>query len=159
VPDPLVLSPDESATLHRPLVLVGGLFGFAVESYGLGHFTETRLNGRAAVCPSRRARSGSAATIVEAIRGQGHVSIEAPEAVGSALQVGTNCGSYSAHLSPILAGEGRPSTADGRRVCGRCLSCGRALVSGGCLRSARCPPRSGSEAQVRFALGAGVDGR
>lgn len=44
-----VLSPEGMAELHRPQVTVGGLFGFAAESYGLGHFTETLSDGRAAV--------------------------------------------------------------------------------------------------------------
>ncbi|WP_188129930.1 serine hydrolase domain-containing protein [Roseovarius litoreus] len=44
-----VLSPEGVAELHRPQVTVGGLFGFAAESYGLGHFTETLSDGRAAV--------------------------------------------------------------------------------------------------------------
>jgi CubicO group peptidase (beta-lactamase class C family) len=44
-----VLSPVGVAELHFPAVTVGGLFGFAAESYGLGHFTETLSDGRAAV--------------------------------------------------------------------------------------------------------------
>jgi CubicO group peptidase (beta-lactamase class C family) len=44
-----VLSPDGLADLHRRHVTVGGLFGFAAEGYGLGHFTETLSDGRAAV--------------------------------------------------------------------------------------------------------------
>jgi CubicO group peptidase (beta-lactamase class C family) len=44
-----VLSPEAVAILHRPAVRVGGLFGFAAEGYGLGHFTETLSDGRAAV--------------------------------------------------------------------------------------------------------------
>ncbi len=44
-----VLSPDGVASLHRPEVAVGGLFGFVAEGYGLGHFTETLSDGRAAV--------------------------------------------------------------------------------------------------------------
>ena len=44
-----VLSPGGVAELHRPLVAVGGLFGFAAEGYGLGHFTETLSDGRTAV--------------------------------------------------------------------------------------------------------------
>jgi CubicO group peptidase (beta-lactamase class C family) len=44
-----VLSPGGVAELHFPAVAVGGLFGFAAESYGLGHFTETLSDGHAAV--------------------------------------------------------------------------------------------------------------
>ncbi|KQI71388.1 hypothetical protein AN191_13860 [Loktanella sp. 5RATIMAR09] len=44
-----VLSPGGVADLHRPAMAVGGLFGFAAERYGLGHFTETLSDGRAAV--------------------------------------------------------------------------------------------------------------
>ncbi|MFD1195451.1 serine hydrolase domain-containing protein [Seohaeicola saemankumensis] len=44
-----VLSPEAVASLHRPAVRAGGLFGFAAEGYGLGHFTETLSDGRAAV--------------------------------------------------------------------------------------------------------------
>ena len=44
-----VLSPEGVASLHRPEVAVGGLFGFAAEGYGLGYFTETLSDGRAAV--------------------------------------------------------------------------------------------------------------
>ena len=44
-----VLSPDGVASLHRTQVAVGGLFGFAAEGYGLGHFTETLSDRRMAV--------------------------------------------------------------------------------------------------------------
>lgn len=44
-----VLPPDAVAALHRPEVAVGGLFGAVAEGYGLGHFTETLSDGRAAV--------------------------------------------------------------------------------------------------------------
>ncbi|MGG7646389.1 serine hydrolase domain-containing protein [Rhodovulum sp. YNF3179] len=44
-----VLSPGGVAALHRAEVEVGGLFGFAAQGYGLGHFTETLSDGRAAV--------------------------------------------------------------------------------------------------------------
>ncbi len=44
-----VLLPDGVVSLHRPQVTVGGLFGFAAEGYGLGHFTEELTDGRAAV--------------------------------------------------------------------------------------------------------------
>ena len=44
-----VLSPEGVAALHGPRVAVGGLFGFAAQGYGLGHFTETLSDGRAAV--------------------------------------------------------------------------------------------------------------
>ncbi len=44
-----VLSPEGVAALYRPQVAVGGLFGFAAEGYGLGHFTEVLSDGRAAV--------------------------------------------------------------------------------------------------------------
>lgn len=44
-----VLSPEGVAGLHRPQVAVGGLFGFAADGYGLGHFTETLSDGRHAV--------------------------------------------------------------------------------------------------------------
>lgn len=44
-----VLSEDGLATLHRPVVAVGGLFAFAADGYGLGHFTETLSDGRHAV--------------------------------------------------------------------------------------------------------------
>jgi len=44
-----VLSPEAIAVLHNPVVTVGGLFGFAAGGYGLGHFTETLSDGRAAV--------------------------------------------------------------------------------------------------------------
>jgi CubicO group peptidase (beta-lactamase class C family) len=44
-----VLSPEGVDGLHRPEVAVGGLFGFAANGYGLGHFTETLSDGRAAV--------------------------------------------------------------------------------------------------------------
>ncbi len=44
-----VLSAQAVAELHRPRVAVGGLFGFAADGYGLGHFTETLSDGRAAV--------------------------------------------------------------------------------------------------------------
>ncbi len=47
--DQTVLSESGIATLHRPAVAVGGLFGFAAEAYGLGHFTETLSDGRHAV--------------------------------------------------------------------------------------------------------------
>lgn len=44
-----VLSEDGLATLHRPVVAVGGLFAFAADGYALGHFTETLSDGRPAV--------------------------------------------------------------------------------------------------------------
>lgn len=44
-----VLSPMAVSLLHRPAVKVGGLFGFAAEGYGLGHFTETLSDGRTAL--------------------------------------------------------------------------------------------------------------
>ena len=44
-----VLSPAGVAALHRPAAEVRGLFGIAAEGYGLGHFTETLSDGRAAV--------------------------------------------------------------------------------------------------------------
>ncbi|MGC9371190.1 MAG: serine hydrolase domain-containing protein [Paracoccaceae bacterium] len=44
-----VLSEDGLATLHRPVLAVGGLFAFAADGYGLGHFTETLSDGRRAV--------------------------------------------------------------------------------------------------------------
>jgi CubicO group peptidase (beta-lactamase class C family) len=44
-----LLSAQGVATLHRAQVTVGGLFGFAAEGYGLGHFTETLTDGREAV--------------------------------------------------------------------------------------------------------------
>lgn len=44
-----VLSESSLATLHRPIVAVGGLFGFAADGYALGHFTETLSDGRLAV--------------------------------------------------------------------------------------------------------------
>jgi CubicO group peptidase (beta-lactamase class C family) len=47
--DQPVLLPEGVASLHRPEVAVGGLFGFAAEGYALGHFTETLSDGRAAV--------------------------------------------------------------------------------------------------------------
>lgn len=47
--DQTVLSPAGVAALHWPAVAVGGLFGIAAEGYGLGHFTETLSDGRAAV--------------------------------------------------------------------------------------------------------------
>lgn len=47
--DQRLLSPEGVASLHRPEVAVGGLFGFAADGYGLGHFTETLSDGRAAV--------------------------------------------------------------------------------------------------------------
>jgi len=47
--DQPVLSAEGVASLHRPEVAVDGLFGFAADGYGLGHFTETLSDGRAAV--------------------------------------------------------------------------------------------------------------
>lgn len=44
-----VLSNAGVEALHRPVVAVGGLFGFAADGYGLGHFTETLSDGRRAV--------------------------------------------------------------------------------------------------------------
>lgn len=44
-----LLSPEAVALMHTPRVAVGGLFGFVAEGYGLGHFTETLSDGRAAV--------------------------------------------------------------------------------------------------------------
>lgn len=44
-----VLSRQSVAALHQPGVAVAGLFGFAADGYGLGHFTETLSDGRAAV--------------------------------------------------------------------------------------------------------------
>jgi len=44
-----VLSPEAVAATHRPQTTVDGLFGFAAEGYGLGHFTETLSDGRQAV--------------------------------------------------------------------------------------------------------------
>lgn len=44
-----VLSGPSVAALHQPGVAVTGLFGFAADGYGLGHFTETLPDGRAAV--------------------------------------------------------------------------------------------------------------
>lgn len=44
-----VLTPEAVAEMHRPVVEVGGLFGFAADGYGLGHFTERLPDGRAAV--------------------------------------------------------------------------------------------------------------
>ncbi|QKV17522.1 serine hydrolase domain-containing protein [Oricola thermophila] len=44
-----VLSAQGVEELHAPAVEVGGLFGFAAEAYGLGHFVETLSDGRRAV--------------------------------------------------------------------------------------------------------------
>jgi len=44
-----VLSPSGVVELRRPVVAVDGLFGFAADGYGLGHFTETLSDGRTAV--------------------------------------------------------------------------------------------------------------
>jgi CubicO group peptidase (beta-lactamase class C family) len=44
-----VLSAGAVAEMHRPVVEVGGLFGFAADGYGLGHFTEKLSDGRQAV--------------------------------------------------------------------------------------------------------------
>ncbi len=44
-----VLSPHGIAALHRPYVAVTGLFGIVADGYGLGHFTETLHDGRAAL--------------------------------------------------------------------------------------------------------------
>lgn len=44
-----VLSPEGVAAIHRPQAAVDGLFGFAADGYGLGHFTETLSDGRQAV--------------------------------------------------------------------------------------------------------------
>ncbi|MCR8723723.1 serine hydrolase domain-containing protein [Frigidibacter sp. ROC022] len=44
-----LLSHEAVAELHRPAVPVGGLFGLVTQGYGLGHFTETLSDGRAAV--------------------------------------------------------------------------------------------------------------
>jgi hypothetical protein len=44
-----VLSPHGIAALHRPYVAVTGLFGIVADGYGLGHFTETLRDGRAAL--------------------------------------------------------------------------------------------------------------
>lgn len=44
-----VVSPGDVTLMHRPAVAVEGLFGFVAEGYGLGHFTETLSDGRAAV--------------------------------------------------------------------------------------------------------------
>ena len=43
-----VLSPDAVAWMHTPQVAVSGLFGVVADGYGLGHFTETLSDGRAA---------------------------------------------------------------------------------------------------------------
>jgi CubicO group peptidase (beta-lactamase class C family) len=44
-----VLSTGSIERLHAPVVEVPGLFGFAADSYALGHFTETLPDGRRAV--------------------------------------------------------------------------------------------------------------
>lgn len=44
-----VLSPASVAALHRPHTEVSGLFSYAADGYGLGHFTETLSDGRRAV--------------------------------------------------------------------------------------------------------------
>ncbi len=44
-----VLPPSAVEAMHRPVVAVGGLFGFAADGYGLGHFTEEMSDGRRAV--------------------------------------------------------------------------------------------------------------
>lgn len=44
-----VLPAAAIAGMHRPVARVGGLFGIVAEGYGLGHFTETLSDGRAAV--------------------------------------------------------------------------------------------------------------
>ncbi|SDI39746.1 serine hydrolase domain-containing protein [Lutimaribacter saemankumensis] len=47
--DQSVLSAESRAALYRPVVKVKGLFGFAADSYGLGHFIEALSDGREAV--------------------------------------------------------------------------------------------------------------
>lgn len=47
--DPAVLSAEQITELHSPLVPVEGMFSLVAEGYGLGHFTETLSDGRAAV--------------------------------------------------------------------------------------------------------------
>jgi len=47
--DQEVISTEGLATLHQKVVETGGLYGVAAEGYGLGHFTETLSDGRAAV--------------------------------------------------------------------------------------------------------------
>jgi CubicO group peptidase (beta-lactamase class C family) len=44
-----VLSPAGVDLLHRPVTPSSGLFAFAADGYGLGHFTETLSDGRQAV--------------------------------------------------------------------------------------------------------------
>ena len=44
-----VLLPSAVDAMHQPAVAVGGLFGFAADGYGLGHFTEELSDGRRAV--------------------------------------------------------------------------------------------------------------
>ena len=44
-----VLSAQGVAALHRSVVAVDGLFGFAADGYALGHFTETLSDGRQSV--------------------------------------------------------------------------------------------------------------
>lgn len=44
-----ILSPESVALLHTPRTEVGGLFGFAADGYGLGHFTGTLSDGRETV--------------------------------------------------------------------------------------------------------------
>ena len=47
--DQPVLSAEGVAALHRSVVAVDGLFGFAADGYALGHFTETLSDGRQSV--------------------------------------------------------------------------------------------------------------
>lgn len=44
-----VLLPSAVDAMHQTAVAVGGLFGFAADGYGLGHFTEELSDGRRAV--------------------------------------------------------------------------------------------------------------
>jgi len=47
--DQRVLSPESVTSLYISRTEVGGLFGFAADGYGLGHFTETLSDGRETV--------------------------------------------------------------------------------------------------------------
>ncbi|MCU4653449.1 beta-lactamase family protein [Roseibacterium sp. SDUM158016] len=47
--DQAVLPAGTVALMQAPRIEVGGLFGFAAAGYGLGHFTETLSDGRAAI--------------------------------------------------------------------------------------------------------------
>jgi CubicO group peptidase (beta-lactamase class C family) len=110
-----VLNAESLDELHRPVVEVSGLLGFAADSYGLGHFIETLPAGRRALWHG----------------GQGHgwmTHFHAVPEPGDGIVILTNSQRSWPFMSHVLSDWARWSGLGALKF-GRILWAGRALIA------------------------------